>query len=143
MSDDSSDKSSDINSVSHADAYSAFAASVSSVSSDMESESARPAAALCEFLALHGIATKSKTCYFANSFECETLPPNMFIDMWRHLKKHKNRSIVSFDDFLRKCGITSVERVVFVHDGNEAEKLDSVWKDRWRAHLAIQKDEGV
>ena len=60
----------------------------------------------------------------------------------RHLRQHQPRSIVSFDGFLRKCGTTSSERKVFVHDSNEVEKLDSVWKDRWRAHLAHKKKDG-
>jgi len=98
-------------------------------------DTTEPGDELCEFLALYGIETKPKTFYFAKSFECDNLPPNLFVDMWRHFKRHTPRSVQNFDDFLHKCGISSVERIIFVHDGNEFEKLDSKWKEMWSMHL--------
>lgn len=131
-------------SASAADSVRSESESAGSDSSDMEcideNNSARPAAALCKFLAPFGITTKSKIFYSADAFACENLPPNLFTEMWRHLKRHRPRSIESFDDFLRQCGIASTERIVFVHDGKEFETLDGKWKDMWRSHLSRQQN---
>ena len=59
--------------------------------------------------------------------------------MWRQLKLNPPRPTDTFDDFVRKCGIVATEKVVFVHDGTESEKLDAKWRDMWRAHLSRKK----
>jgi hypothetical protein len=107
---------------------------------EVADSSGRPAAALCKFLATYDITTKLKTFYTAKTFDCDKIPPNMLMAMWRQLQRTPPRSTDTFDDFLRKCGIASTERVVFVHDGTEFEKLDGKWKDMWRSHLSRQKN---
>jgi len=88
---------------------------------------------------MHGISTKQRTVYYENSKELVNLPPNLFQDMWQRMKKHNHK--LSFNDFLRNCGITAHENIVFVHNGHEFEKLDGNWKDKWRMHL-LRKHNG-
>ena len=88
---------------------------------------------LIEFLALHGISTKRRTVYYEKSNELMNLPPNLFGDMWERMKLRDPK--LSFANFLRNCGITSNEQIVFVLNGQEFEKLDGNLKDLWRVHL--------